>query len=172
MNKAVLIEIKDSIAVITLNRPERYNAVNQDLIDGINDSFTIVENDDNIRAVVFTGNGKGFCAGADMDTFGISTPEDSREYITTVYQGLLRNFQTLKKPIIGAVNGIAAGVGAAFALACDFRVMSNESAILYAFINIGLGPDGGAAGYFQDKLDIVKLWRLQQMEKKLMEKNV
>ena len=57
MNKAVLIEIKDSIAVITLNRPERYNAVNQDLIDGINDSFTIVENDDNIRAVVFTGNG-------------------------------------------------------------------------------------------------------------------
>ena len=75
MNKAVLIEIKDSIAVITLNRPERYNAVNQDLIDGINDSFTIVENDDNIRAVVFTGNGKGFCAGADMSTFGLITPE-------------------------------------------------------------------------------------------------
>ena len=74
MNKAVLIEIKDSIAVITLNRPERYNAVNQDLIDGINDSFTIVENDDNIRAVVFTGNGKGFCAGADLSLIHISEP--------------------------------------------------------------------------------------------------
>ena len=145
MNKAVLIEIKDSIAVITLNRPERYNAVNQDLIDGINDSFTIVENDDNIRAVVFTGNGKGFCAGADMSTFGLITPEESRDYIIDKYKPLMKRFLELKKPIIGAVNGIAAGVGAAFALACDFRVMSNESAILYAFINIGLGPDGGAS---------------------------
>ena len=126
MNKAVLIEIKDSIAVITLNRPERYNAVNQDLIDGINDSFTIVENDDNIRAVVFTGNGKGFCAGADMSTFGLITPEESRDYIIDKYKPLMKRFLELKKPIIGAVNGIAAGVGAAFALACDFRVMSND----------------------------------------------
>ncbi|MDB9995089.1 enoyl-CoA hydratase/isomerase family protein [Flavobacteriaceae bacterium] len=145
MNKAVLIEIKDSVAVITLNRPERYNAVNQNLIDGINDSFTIVENDDKIRAVVFTGNGKGFCAGADMSTFGLITPEESRDYIIDKYKPLMKRFLELKKPIIGAVNGIAAGVGAAFALACDFRVMSSESAILYAFINIGLGPDGGAS---------------------------
>lgn len=64
MNKAVLIEIQDSIAIITLNRPDRYNSVNQDLLDGFNESFSIVENDDSIRAVVLTGNGKGFCAGA------------------------------------------------------------------------------------------------------------
>ena len=145
MEKAVLIEIENNIAVITLNRPERYNAVNQDLLDGFNESFSIVENDDSIRAVVLTGKGKGFCAGADMSTFGLITPEQSRDYIVQKYKPLMKRFLGLKKPIIGAINGTAAGVGAAFALACDFRVMSKESAILYAFINIGLGPDGGAS---------------------------
>tara|TARA_B110001454_G_scaffold207883_1_gene219770 strand:- start:11 stop:790 length:780 start_codon:yes stop_codon:yes gene_type:complete len=145
MEKAVLIEIENNIAIITLNRPERYNAVNQDLLDGFNESFSIVENDDSIRAVVLTGKGKGFCAGADMSTFGLITPEQSRDYIVQKYKPLMKRFLGLKKPIIGAINGTAAGVGAAFALACDFRVMSKESAILYAFINIGLGPDGGAS---------------------------
>jgi enoyl-CoA hydratase/carnithine racemase len=145
MDKAVFIEIEGSVAIITLNRPERYNAVNQDLLDGFNESFSIVENDDSIRSVVLTGKGKGFCAGADMSTFGLITAEQSRDYIIEKYKPLMKRFLSLKKPIIGAINGTAAGVGAAFALACDFRVMSKESSILYAFINIGLGPDGGAS---------------------------
>ena len=145
MNKAVLIEIQDSIAIITLNRPDRYNSVNQDLLDGFNESFSIVENDDSIRAVVLTGNGKGFCAGADMSTFGLITPEQSRDYIVEKYKPLMKRFLGLKKPIIGAINGTAAGVGAAFALACDFRVMGPKSSIYFAFINIGLGPDGGGS---------------------------
>lgn len=81
MDKAVLVEIEGSVAIITLNRPERYNAVNQDLLDGFNESFSIVENDDSVRAVILTGKGKGFCAGADMSTFGLITPEQSRDYI-------------------------------------------------------------------------------------------
>ena len=146
MKKAVLLEIEKNIAVITLNRPERYNAVNQDLVDGINESLSVVESDNNIRAVVLTGNGKGFCAGADMSVFGDEVSAEQRsEYIINEYQPLMKRFFSLKKPIIGAINGSAAGVGAAFALACDLRVMSKESAILYAFINIGLGPDGGAS---------------------------
>ena len=144
-NKAVLLDIFEGIAVITLNRPERYNAVNQDLIEGINYVFSVIKNDDNIRAVVLTGNGKGFCSGADLTTIGTLSPEDSRDYIIDNYKPILNNFLSLRKPIIGAINGTAAGVGAAFALACDFRVMSKESALLYAFINIGLGPDGGAS---------------------------
>ena len=79
MDKAVLVEIEGSVAIITLNRPERYNAVNQDLLDGFNESFSIVENDDSIRAVILTGKGKGFCAGADMSTFGLITPAQSRD---------------------------------------------------------------------------------------------
>ena len=146
MKKAVLLEIEKNIAVIILNRPERYNAVNQDLVDGINESLSVVESDNNIRALVLTGNGKGFCAGADMSVFGGEVSAEQRsEYIINEYQPLMKRFFSLKKPIIGAINGSAAGVGAAFALACDLRVMSKESSILYAFVNIGLGPDGGAS---------------------------
>ena len=168
MNKAVLIEIQDSIAIITLNRPDRYNSVNQDLLDGFNESFSIVENDDSIRAVVLTGNGKGFCAGADMSTFGLITPEQSRDYIVEKYKPLLNNFLSLRKPIIGAINGTAAGVGAAFALACDFRVMSKESAILYAFINIGLGPDGGASWLLSRQVGYSKALEIASSGKKVL----
>lgn len=141
----VLLEKRDGIAVVTLNRPDRYNAVTDELVSRLNTIIGEIRNDNQIKAVVLTGAGKGFCSGADMDTFGIASPEDSREYIITVYQALLRNFQTLKKPIIGAINGTAAGVGASIALACDLRVMTRKSGILYAFVNIGLGPDGGAS---------------------------
>jgi|TARA_B110000305_G_scaffold39595_1_gene40657 enoyl-CoA hydratase/carnithine racemase len=146
MKNAVLLEIEKNIAVITLNRPERYNAVNQDLVDGINDCLSIVENNENIRAIVLTGNGKGFCSGADMSVFGEEvTAEQRKDYIIEQYQPLMKRFFEIKKPIIGAINGTAAGVGAAFALVCDLRVMSKESSLLYAFVNIGLGPDGGAS---------------------------
>ena len=168
MNKAVLIEIQDSIAIITLNRPDRYNSVNQDLLDRFNESFSIVENDDGIRAVVLTGNGKGFCAGADMSTFGLITPEQSRDYIVEKYKPLMKRFLGLKKPIIGAINGTAAGVGAAFALACDFRVMSKESAILYAFINIGLGPDGGASWLLSRQVGYSKALEIASSGKKVL----
>ncbi len=144
---AVLFEQEGSIAIITLNRPARYNAVNDDLIDGLNAALNQVRNDENIRAVVLTGNGKGFCAGADMNAFDEITPEEGRAYIIATYGSLMRNFLTLRKPIIGAIHGSAAGVGCAMALACDLRVMAENSNFRYAFINIGLGPDGGA-GWF------------------------
>jgi len=144
-NNAVLYKKEGDIAVVTLNRPEKYNAVNDDLVDGINSAIAKVQKDESIRAMVITGAGKGFCSGADMNTFGNITPEEGRTYLTSTYGPLMRNLTTLKKPIIAAINGTAAGVGASIALACDFRVMSENSGLLYAFINIGLGPDGGAS---------------------------
>ena len=146
MENAVLFEVNNGVATITLNRPDRYNAVNQELADGISNSLKKCEVDESIRAVVITGAGRGFCAGADMSVFGDKATADQRsQYIIDQYQPLMNQFFSLKKPIIGAINGTAAGVGAAFALACDFRVMSDKSGILYAFVNIGLGPDGGAS---------------------------
>ena len=144
-SKSVLFKKEGDIAIVTLNRPEKYNAVNDDLVDGINESIAKVQKDDSIRAMVITGAGKGFCSGADMNTFGNITPDEGRTYLTNTYGPLMRNLTTLKKPIIAAINGTAAGVGASIALACDFRVMSENSGLLYAFINIGLGPDGGAS---------------------------
>lgn len=144
-NNTVLFEKEGDIGIITLNRPERYNAVTDDVVNGITDAINLIRKDDDIRAVVITGAGKGFCAGADMAVFGQITPEEGRAYITKTYLPFMRTLFTLRKPIIGAINGTAAGVGASIALACDFRVMSESSALLYAFVNIGLGPDGGGS---------------------------
>jgi enoyl-CoA hydratase/carnithine racemase len=143
--EAVIYELEDDIAIITLNRPKKYNAINQDLLDSLNEAIAKVRKNEQIRALVLTGAGRGFSSGADLGDFGKLTPEEGRTYITSAYIPLLRNLLTLKKPIIAAVNGIAAGVGASIALACDLRVMTKQSALLYAFINIGLGPDGGAS---------------------------
>ena len=169
MEKAVLFEVNEGVALITLNRPDRYNAVNQDLVDGISESLDKVKNDDSIRAIVMTGAGKGFCAGADMMVFGEQvTPEQRRDYLIDQYQPLMSQFYNLNKPIIGAINGTAAGVGAAFALACDLRVMSEKSAILFAFINIGLGPDGGASWLLSRQVGYSKAFEIAISGKKVL----
>ena len=169
MEKAVLYNISAGVAIITLNRPDRYNAVNQDLVDGISESLNRAKEDKSVRAIVLTGAGKGFCAGADMTVFGEAvTPEQRRDYIIDQYQPLMRQFFNLNKPIIGAINGTAAGVGAAFALACDLRVMSDKSAILYAFVNIGLGPDGGASWLLSRQVGYSKAFEIAISGKKVM----
>ena len=169
MGKAVIYHVSEGVAVITLNRPERYNAVNQDLVDGISESLNKAKTDDTVRSIVMTGAGKGFCAGADMNVFGGEvTPEQRRDYIIEQYQPLMHQFFNLNKPIIGAINGTAAGVGAAFALACDLRVMSEKSAILYAFVNIGLGPDGGASWLLSRQVGYSKAFEIATSGKKVM----
>ena len=169
-DESVLFEKDGDIGIITLNRPSRYNAVTDDVVNGITTAINKIRKDDDIRAVVITGAGKGFCAGADMAVFGQVTPEEGRAYITSTYQPLMRNLFTLRKPIIGAINGTAAGVGASLALACDFRVMSQNSALLYAFINIGLGPDGGGSWLLARQIGYSKALQIAVEGKKIMAK--
>ena len=169
-NESVLFEKEGDIGIITLNRPSRYNAVTDDVVNGITIAINKIRKDDDIRAVVITGAGKGFCAGADMAVFGQITPEEGRAYITSTYQPLMRTLFTLRKPIIGAINGTAAGVGASLALACDFRVMSESSALLYAFINIGLGPDGGGSWLLARQVGYSKALQIAVEGKKIMAK--
>jgi len=147
-NTTVLYEKEGKVAIITLNRPERYNAVNHDLVEELMTALNNARKDEEVRAIVVTGAGRGFSAGADMDSFSTGlSPEELRDYIIMFYGALMRNFLNLRKPVIGAINGTAAGVGAAIALACDLRIMADDGNFRYAFINIGLGPDGGA-GWF------------------------
>lgn len=144
--REVRYEKDGTVALITLNRPDRYNAVNPALNEALRQALDHARRDDGVRAVVLTGAGSGFCAGADLEVFSEELdPHFLSDYLAQHYPPLLRAFFSLGKPIIGAVNGTAAGVGAALALACDLRVMAEDSHLLYAFINIGLGPDGGAS---------------------------
>ena len=143
---SVLYKLENGVAVITLNRPEKYNAVDDGITEGLNHFLIKAKNDSNVRAIVITGAGRGFCSGADMSYLsGVNSPEQKKDYLINTYLPLINNLVTLNKPIIGAINGSAAGVGASLALACDFRVMGAKSSIYFAFINIALGPDGGGS---------------------------
>lgn len=144
---AVLYRREGPVAVLTLNRPDRYNAFNDALLAGINDGLDQAAADPEVRVIVVHGAGPGFSAGADLGLFAGVTPEQGRDYIKAHYRPLMQKFCDLPKPIIGAIHGTAAGVGCALALACDLRVMAEDANFRYAFINIGLGPDGGA-GWF------------------------
>lgn len=144
--QAVVFERKDAVGIISLNRPEKYNGVNIALLESLREHLEACHNDTSIRAVVLRGEGQGFCGGADLDNFSDNPkPEMVRDYLIEHYPPLLRLLMTMPKPVIGAIHGSAAGVGAALALACDLRIMAEDANIRYAFINIGLGPDGGAS---------------------------
>ncbi|MDC1492219.1 enoyl-CoA hydratase/isomerase family protein [Flavobacteriaceae bacterium] len=165
----VLYKFKNSIAIITLNRPEKYNAVNDSLTNGLNNYLTQANNDQKVRAIIITGSGRGFCSGADMTYLTQkNTAEQKKDYIIKTYQPLLNKFLTINKPIIGAINGSAAGVGASLALACDFRVMGNNSSIYFAFINIGLGPDGGGSWLLSRLVGYSKALEIAISGKKVM----
>lgn len=143
-NKTVLFSKVDGVGHITLNRPDRYNGVNHELVEGLIYHLDCVRDDPEVRCVLISGSGRGFCAGADLADFAGVTPEDVGEYIPMFYGTIVRKIITMPKPVLAAIHGSAAGVGTAFALACDMRIMSETANFRYAFINIGLGPDGGA----------------------------
>lgn len=147
---SVLFEKKGPVGIITLNRPDRYNAVNHDLVLGLIDALDQVKMDDAIRSVLIQGEGKGFSAGADLGG-GISeiNPETMDDYITEYYGGICRRIMMLPKPVIAAIHGSVAGVSTAFALSCDLRIMAQSANFRFAFINIGLGTDGGAGWLLQ-----------------------
>ena len=150
INRSVLFEKNGRVGIITLNRPDRYNAVNHELVLGLITALDQVKLDDSIRAVVIQGEGKGFSAGADLGG-GISdiNAETMDDYITDYYGGICRRIMALPKPVIAAIHGSVAGVSTAFALSCDLRVMTESANFRFAFINIGLGTDGGAGWLLQ-----------------------
>ena len=142
----LLAEKTDHVAVFTLNRPQKLNALNGDLRDAMLDALADAEADDDVRAVVFTGAGRGFCSGADLTGGGASPPPPSQnEHLDDLgwvgRQAL--SLYRLNKPIIAAVNGVAAGAGMSLALACDLRVGSSQTRFKTVFIERNLSPDSG-----------------------------
>ncbi len=144
----ILYQTDQSVATITLNRPERRNAVTAAMLDELTAAFGRAAADQSVRAVVLTGTGAGFCAGQDLGSFGgIATREAVRSAVLDHYKPLILRMVTLPKPIIGAINGVAAGAGASLALACDLRIMADDASLMEAFINIGLVPDAGSSWF-------------------------
>lgn len=143
-----LYEVRDHIATITLNRPEVLNAITLEIYAQLRDLFEELRYDDNVRVVVITGNGRAFCAGGDVHKIiGELLDRDMRAHLEfcRMTGHLIRNMRLLPKPIIAAVNGMAAGAGAVIALASDFRIMADSAKFAFLFTRVGLtGADMGA----------------------------
>src|SRR5918992_4399806 len=139
--ETIRLEIGDGIATITLNRPDSLNALNATMRGELLAAFKAVGRDEAVRAVILTGAGRGFCSGADLR--GGSGEREFRRVLTTEYNPLMRAIRDAPKPVIAAVNGVAAGAGVSLALACDLIVAAEEAKFVPAFQRIGLVPDSG-----------------------------
>ena len=146
-NKSIELKIENSVAWIYLNRPEVFNSFNREMALSLQTALDNCKNDTNVRAIIITGNGKAFCAGQDLKE--VTTPELNpgfRKILEEHYNPIIKKIRTIEKPIVAAVNGVAAGAGANIALACDIVVASENASFIQAFSKIGLIPD--SAGTF------------------------
>jgi 2-(1,2-epoxy-1,2-dihydrophenyl)acetyl-CoA isomerase len=138
------LEVAERVATITLDRPDALNALTVPLKQELLDAFRAVASNAQVRAIVLTGAGRAFCAGQDLRERTAPGAEPLDVEIRTRYNPLIRAMRTLEKPIVGAINGIAAGAGASLAFACDLRVAAEDATFLLAFGRVGLVPDSGA----------------------------
>jgi 2-(1,2-epoxy-1,2-dihydrophenyl)acetyl-CoA isomerase len=147
--KTVLYDVVNDVARITLNRPDLYNAFTEAMLSELGQALKTADRATEVRAVVISGAGRGFCAGADLSRFTNGPVSDNfvYDYLMTYYLPVIKAIRTMEKPVIGAVHGSAAGAGAALALACDLRVMADNANIALAFSNIGLVPDAGSTWF-------------------------
>ena len=145
---ALLTDDRDGVRTLTLNRPEAYNSLTVELKESLLAALTSAAGDPAVRAVVLTGAGKAFCAGQDLKEHMALLAADDPAPLSTVeahYNPIVTAITTLPKPVIAAVNGMAAGAGASFAYACDLRIAADSAKFLMAFANVGLTADSGAS---------------------------
>jgi len=140
--EVVRYTVENGVAWIRLNRPETMNAVNGALRRALADSVKQADRDEAVKVVVVTGEGRAFCAGADVREF--QSREGALEGIQQDYEFLLSRLWSMAKPTIAAMNGVAAGIGASLALVCDLRYAVPQASFVEAFVKIGLTVDGGA----------------------------
>jgi len=144
---SIVLKIANNIATITLNRPEVFNSFNREMALLMQQTLDDCANNQNVRAIVITGSGKAFCAGQDLKE--VTTPELNpgfRKILEEHYNPIVSRIRTIEKPIVAAVNGVAAGAGANIALACDIVIAAENASFIQAFSKIGLVPD--SAGTF------------------------
>lgn len=139
---SILFEIRDAIAYITLNRPEKYNAFNREMALLLQEGLDACKSSE-VRCVCLTGSGKAFCAGQDLEE--VVDPNGPRidAIVGEHYNPIVLRLRKLEKPVVAAVNGVAAGAGANLALACDVIIASQAASFVQAFSKIGLIPDSG-----------------------------
>jgi len=147
MSELIEIKRRDAIAQVALNRPEAYNAFNYEMVSQLATQLTALASDDDVRAVVLTGNGKAFCAGGDLKwAFEYSKrPAGAFHTLAGQFHQAILEIRRMPKPVVAAINGVAAGGGFSLALACDLRVIEKSAILRQAYTASGLCIDGGGS---------------------------
>lgn len=142
--ETLLVDVADGVMTITLNRPDKLNAFTSVMLAEMTVALDAAEKEEAVRAILITGAGRGFCAGQDLgDRKVISDDIDLGASLEERYNPLVKRLRALPKPVICAVNGVAAGAGANFALCCDIVLAAESASFIQAFARIGLVPDCG-----------------------------
>jgi 2-(1,2-epoxy-1,2-dihydrophenyl)acetyl-CoA isomerase len=155
MADCVLYEVSDALATVTLNRPEAMNALDTATKDALRDALREAAGDPAVRAVLLTGRGKAFCVGQDLKehvaTLRAQRPDDERLMSTVEkhYNPIAATIATMPKPVVAGVNGVAAGAGAGFAFAADYRVVAEDATFTTAFAGVALTADSGVSWTLQ-----------------------
>jgi 2-(1,2-epoxy-1,2-dihydrophenyl)acetyl-CoA isomerase len=144
----ILYEVVEGVATLTLNRPEVFNAFNDVMSGEVLAALKVAARDPAVRCVVITGAGKAFCAGQDLGSRNVADFDATLhlgESVRDRYNPIIRLVRAMEKPVLCALNGVAAGAGCSIALACDMRVASTKASLVQAFVKIGAAPDSGAS---------------------------
>ena len=165
---SIEIKIENKIAFITLNRPEVFNSFNREMALSLQKTLDDCETNDEIRAIVLRGNGKAFCAGQDLKE--VTIPELNpgfKKILEEHYNPIITRIRNIEKPILAAVNGVAAGAGANIALACDVVIASDQASFIQAFSLIGLIPDSGGTFFLPRLIGFQKASALMMLGDKI-----
>lgn len=153
--KTITLDIEDGVARLTLNRPERLNAINLALVKELNEAVNDIRENDKIRVLVITGAGTAFCAGGDIKEMETATQEHNQEQLRLSNQALY-NLVNLDIPVVTAVNGYAFGAGFNLTLAGDMIIASDQAKFSLAFVNVGLVPEMGGTHFLPRLIGLAK----------------
>jgi len=162
----VKVTIADGVATVLLDRADKLNALSGEMYHELAAAFTTLNTDDSVRAVVLTGAGRAFCAGGDVGSMGGYDVVSGRKR-SKGHQQMILALHHLEKPVIAAIRGPAAGIGASMALACDLIVASETAYLLMAFKNVGIPPDGGAIYFLTQHLGLARAKEIVYSARKL-----
>jgi 2-(1,2-epoxy-1,2-dihydrophenyl)acetyl-CoA isomerase len=154
MSETLHVEQRDGWRKLTLNRPDKLNAANEELLRALLAALAAAESDTSCRALLLTGAGRGFCAGQELGPAMMPGPGGPPDLgsVADLHHAFVRKLRSLPLPVVCAVNGVAAGAGAGYALACDIVLAARSAKFAMAFVKIGLVPDSGASHFLTHRI--------------------
>ena len=155
MTTQVAVTYEGNVAIVTLNRPDKLNAMTDEMYSRVNELFTQFKTDDKVRAVVLTGAGRAFCSGSDVTTMVNAGPVAGRARMQTRH-AMINAIVNLEKPVVAAVRGATVGIGFSMAMACDLIIASETAKFSQIFKKIGLVPDGGSIYFLTQRIGLAR----------------